>query len=408
MKKITFLLLLCIYVVTSCNEPDLYTESDIKDSKQINYKVTKEEAVLKAVKALSTLRNISDIETTFSFRSDDLEISNISYYVSDKTRNIVANDTLFYLLNFKDGGFVIVSSDSRASEIYALSSDNSISIDDNPSVAYYLDMASDYMLNEIASVSILPILPRPDGDDPSMFIITEYGGQNYYTQYHDWITTSPPFTLLSTSWNQSSPYNNNCFTDNAEQAVAGCVPIAVAQIMGYHKKPTSFNKHPYKWDEILRYSYVPNYTPSAQSVAFLVNDIGINANTKYGIEKSSNKAKDVLLVLKNFGYQTSSQLNNYSDKLAINDLNKSLPIYISGVDKSNNGHAWVLDGYYSQQQKISYYSLDTKKIYISIYQDRTYLHCNWGWSSGNGYFLSGAFGDFNSSLSLLTNIRYMN
>ena len=63
-----------------------------------------------------------------------------------------------------------------------------------------------------------------------------------------WTNISP---MLNTRWGQHAPYNKFCFTSTGEQAVTGCLAIAVAQIAAYYQHPTSFNGHSYDWDAIL-------------------------------------------------------------------------------------------------------------------------------------------------------------
>ena len=39
--------------------------------------------------------------------------------------------------------------------------------------------------------------------------------------------------LIQTTWSQTSPYNDQC----PDNMLAGCVAIAMAQVMNYHKYP---------------------------------------------------------------------------------------------------------------------------------------------------------------------------
>ena len=54
--------------------------------------------------------------------------------------------------------------------------------------------------------------------------------------------------LIATKWTQYNPFNQKCFTADGDQAVAGCVAIALAQIMYYHKWPRNST------------TAIPNYT----------------------------------------------------------------------------------------------------------------------------------------------------
>ena len=53
---------------------------------------------------------------------------------------------------------------------------------------------------------------------------------------------------------------------DGEFALAGCVAIAMGQIMAYHKQPSSYNGHEYDWDAILENEIVYPYSSGAESV----------------------------------------------------------------------------------------------------------------------------------------------
>lgn len=54
-------------------------------------------------------------------------------------------------------------------------------------------------------------------------------------------TREPIAPLLTTTWDQGTPFNNDCPLINGQQTVSGCVATAMAQVMNYHKWPESFN-----------------------------------------------------------------------------------------------------------------------------------------------------------------------
>ncbi|MDH7487803.1 MAG: C10 family peptidase [Anaerolineae bacterium] len=74
--------------------------------------------------------------------------------------------------------------------------------------------------------------------------------------------------LLRTSWHQRPPYNNECpnmgctwdsYGNFNQNAVVGCVPLAMAQIMRYYAWPPYFDEY-YDWPNMLnRYKYENNW-----------------------------------------------------------------------------------------------------------------------------------------------------
>ncbi len=71
------------------------------------------------------------------------------------------------------------------------------------------------------------------------------------TTYSDWETQELQPTLVSTAWNQDAPYNYLCPPTQEGNCVAGCVPIAVAQILvhnavEYNKKFYQMGRKPIK------------------------------------------------------------------------------------------------------------------------------------------------------------------
>lgn len=55
--------------------------------------------------------------------------------------------------------------------------------------------------------------------------------------------------LLTSSWHQGYPYNNNCPVGDGGRCVVGCVATATAQIMAYWDYPTTgIGDHSYEWD----------------------------------------------------------------------------------------------------------------------------------------------------------------
>ena len=160
--------------------------------------------------------------------------------------------------------------------------------------------------------------------------------------------------LIHTTWSQTSPYNDQC----PDNMLAGCVAIAMAQVMHFHKYPqhgqgsnsytwkgkkltANFGETYYRWDEM---------ETDGEAVAELVYHCGVSVWMDYSSSFSGSNeyyAKSALVDF--FGYDEDIKLmprNKYTDEewsdILRQQLDEGLPmIYSSG------GHTFVVDGYNS-------------------------------------------------------------
>lgn len=217
--------------------------------------------------------------------------------------------------------------------------------------------------------------------------------------------------LLTSIWDQKSPYNNMC----PDRCVTGCVATAMAQILYYYKYPTygkgsstveyngkqitEYFDSTYDWDNMID-TYMGEYTmKQANAVSKLMYHCGVAVNMAYGKSESSAYYSRIASALKNYfsySYETTHAMRStFSDEnwmsLIYKNLSKNQPIIYSGHSATNSkGHTFVLDGY------------DTNGL----------IHINWGWSgSCNGYFdLSQIYipskdVDYNDEQNMCYNIR---
>ena len=140
---------------------------------------------------------------------------------------------------------------------------------------------------------------------------------------------TPGSHLLSTHWAQDYPYNKFLPASQGQNVLAGCVNVAVGQIMRYHKHPASATGVlSYVWSNqtlkaILYRSYdwdnmpdtldgtIPEYL--TDEVALLMRDLGVANRTNFGLNDSSASFSPDTLV-ENFRYSTSlSMKDNTTD-----------------------------------------------------------------------------------------------
>lgn len=224
--------------------------------------------------------------------------------------------------------------------------------------------------------------------------------------------------LLTTKWDQKAPYNNDCPKLNGTQCVTGCVATAMAQVLNYHRYPTTgTGTHSYTWNGATlsfdygattfdwanmldSYSSSSSYTQKA-AVAKLMYGCGVSVDMNY--TQSSSGSSDILAayaLIKYFGcnkdvrYLRRAFYNTGEwEELIYSELAASRPV-IYGGRASGGGHEFVVDGYESG-----------------------YFHINWGWGGlGDGNFrldaldpgvsgTGGSSGGYNSDQSAVVGIR---
>ena len=231
--------------------------------------------------------------------------------------------------------------------------------------------------------------------------------------------------LLKTSWNQNTPYNNQCPTadEGGGRCPTGCVATAIAQIMNYWQWPKQgygkhtntdnnetrdFSQSTYDWDNMLD-SYSDYTEVQANAVAQLMADVGCAMNMMYRSSESGTLSIDAAqALLRNFSYSGELHMHHMMDKKGIkvnnltaeqgseideddealirSELASKRPIYMGVSSRYKEKHAVVCDGYDADD----------------------YFHINFGWGSdADGFYrlLSmGKFGEYVSS-ELITNIK---
>lgn len=196
--------------------------------------------------------------------------------------------------------------------------------------------------------------------------------------------------LVTTRWNQSSPYNDKCPQVNGYRCVTGCVATAMAQAMKYHNWPAQgegshsytwrnstlsmdFSTITFDWDNMLD-TYGSDATAAQKdAVATLMNACGISVDMNYGTGASGAvQAKMTNGLSAYFGYSKgiySAKREFYGlldwEALIYNNLRDCGPV-VYGGQSNDGGHSFICDGYSSDG----------------------YFHINWGWGGmSDGYFL---------------------
>lgn len=308
----------------------------------------------------------------------------------------VDGQSALYVFNVGDSGFVVTPADDRMPALLGYSDSDPFDLSTaSPELKWWLSRyaaESDYYLkNESRFTKTLSAAAAPRERIPE---------------------------LLTTRWDQGSPYNLDCPTDGGGRSVTGCVATAMAQIIKYHNYPSGGSgSRSYKWNgKTLTYNYgaakfdyanmLDKYTGSSTTaqkaaVANLMYACGVSVDMGYSSAESGTSDCYVPYALKTyFKYDKGVRglMRDYFSKeewedIIYAELAARRPVLYCGQAPSG-GHAFVCDGY-----------------------ENGYFHINWGWSgAGNGFFLLSALdpglqgiggfeGGYNSDQSIVCGIQ---
>lgn len=198
-------------------------------------------------------------------------------------------------------------------------------------------------------------------------------------------------------WGQGAPYNNKVpYVCGNSKAPAGCVAVAIAQIMAYWKYPSSYN-----WSILTSSPTISAYSLEDEQrrseVSKLIADIGSKVHMQYGCNGSGSNIVYANEALQNYGYNTSYYSDFSYDQLT-NYIVKNGPTYIRGIDsQTGEGHAWVADALYAATGLVTFNHhcyLNGKDVHsdvfafpLSWFDYCRFVHLNWGWDGySNGWF----------------------
>lgn len=378
------------------------------------------------------------------------ESDNVKSRTSQAVETITGADSkpLAYVINNDGGGWVIVSADKRFYPILAYSEGSDESFDTSGMdevLPVWLEeiemaMASVETIDENTSIQIanewLALSPQemsstgsglPTGNSPEAVACRNRLKELNDTYYQDGWTfgtlaamggtyplqgvynladqydspyeytivgirdVSTRFSIgpfVTTRWHQDSPYNALC----PNNSPAGCIPIAMAQIMNFYKYPAKFD-----WINMVD----NDATVACQQ---LIADIGKTIDAKYGetTKATPESARDGF---KSYGYSAVLKSFDHSEVKA--EIMSGRPVFMRGEDSpSGKSHAWVCDGLHQKTNEYEYYAeyLNSVKEYNNYgytfidnpgstggLSTQPQYHMNWGWSEDektyNGWYI---------------------
>lgn len=318
----------------------------------------------------------------------------------------VGADTVYYVFGQADGGFAIISADdavmpvlgfshtSPAGEplenkmlmrqldrygqkISAVRQSGIVSAANKRSWRAYADSVP--TVDTVSQTDSVPAIDSTQVVDTVVVIDT--------VPIVDTLITVGP--LLTSAWEQKDAYNDSC------PSFAGCVAVAMGQIMRYHKWPekgrgwhkyvpsetpsygqqvVNFGATTYHWELMPDRLRSHHSSEMKSAVAQLLRHAGVAVDMSYNKNGSGSYTCDVLYAMPHyFRYSDSIAQFSYGSypadewfKIIKAEIDAGRPVIYSGASSTGEGHAWVVDGYNTDG----------------------YLHVNWGWGGDyDGFFL---------------------
>ncbi len=329
---------------------------------------------------LSTIAHPVDLQTAQSVAVKFMGASDaqlVSTYQTDKST------AALYVFNTEDG-FIIVSADDCETPIIGYSHEGRFDPNEVPVQleAYLQDFV------ERIQYGIENHIVADETTARQWELVKTTGRLNESK------TASAVEPLLTEMWEQGCHYNELCPTFSkvpCGHAEAGCVAVAMGQIMHYWRYPeTGWGSHSYNnagltlsadfgntvydWDHMPDSLTDNSSDIEVEAVATLLFHCGVAVDMQYttnGSGADSGVVPDALIRYFNYSRRLHiEKRSDYSDEEWTSMLKACLdlqrPIFYGGKG-SQGSHAFVCDGY----------------------DDNDLLHFNWGWGRANGYFALG-------------------
>ena len=461
MKKNVFILFTILLFLASCNNDSDNIMSKEKISiefahldilKKNKYKVTQniaEENLLLYLKNLQK-NTSSRSECKFSIIAD----GKLDMSLTSNSRSAILDSVGVYTFIVKEGtseGFALISDDIRYPYVLAYSPQGSLADTlYNEGLAQYIRLLPIFLNKKISKVTEIlgnrdkmselmntykakyksranviwgdPTTIPPDASDsllnypfvplPEM-TTTEQSGDTTFI-YKGRLYVYPAGTegdgtqsfFVPVKWGQGSPYNNNVpFQCGSGKAPVGCVAVAIAQIMAYHKYPPTYNWKLLTSKQRISQTAIED-KERREEVARLMADIGQKVNMKYDCSGSGSNIYNANNAFISYGYKTSG-VQDYSEfSTYYSDPHTSFftpasfnaPFYMRGTNSNGEGHAFVVDGFFESFMVIVIVRdiwikgafTTTENVYavpLSLFNTVVHFHINWGWDGySDGYY----------------------
>lgn len=300
-----------------------------------------------------------------------------------------------YVFNMTEGGFVIVAGNDCVQPILGYSNKSALNLSHLPDgLSSYLKMRADE--TSYAQKKRLSPIPKTITQWEDLRQVTTHSKQKATN------TKDAHSYLISSTWDQSWPYNMHCPEIDGNTAIVGCVATALSQIIRFWGYPEhgfgstsylchscgvriseDFSETTYDYEHMPDILGYDSSNEEKEAVSTLCYHAGVSVWMQYGVSSSgvgmSNIGHYCTRALKNnFGFDTNTTRACYRSTMTseqwVDTIRKEIedgrPVFYCGYDNdspgNDAGHAFILDGYDSVN---------------------SLFHVNWGWSgSGDGWF----------------------
>jgi len=436
--KILFFAFSLLFVLFSC-EKDFFQEAEITTT-QSRPKNNSDIVSVEDVKdvAISFL-NLNKDESKIDITKDDI-----------KEVQTIANEDetpIMYAVNLnEDNGFVVISASFLERPILAYGENGNFDFDTIDEYNGVVDWAYTTYLTINQCIE--------NKEEPDEEVIEQWQSFGYqekvppcewidgiYTCPEDpnwyvvnvWYENETKEPLLTTTWDQylrytsNLGYNNFVRFNNCPQGTspAGCVAVAMGQIMKYHNYPNIYNIN----TMLSKVDTTNCLTSEAINIAYLLKNIGTKVNMNYSCYSSGAYSSDARTAfVNNYGYNASTLLKTSYSSVK-QSLDNNLPVYLDGCRNRiintkrikpdifgwivespsytySSCHAWVVDGFKQIKKVTQYASGRISKKYTS----NGLVHCNWGWGSSinnmNNWYYFGTWNTYQNVNYIPTNFIY--
>ena len=406
MKKIHFTYLCCLSaIIGSCTDADTM-QLLLEES---NEGLPKIEVTGKQRLSAEAISIVSEFRSSHSTRSPNSEEILVDYVLSsdvitDTSIQEQMVDTMLYVLNVNDSdGFYLVSGDRALPDIVGYSDSGHFYLNSqqaNEINSLILNLYANYYLESFDD-PIEPIRPT----DPWLPPVTPWHPDTVvvirdYIEYSPWTVLNSIPPMVPVEWHQGYPFNARLIDAVTNiRYVAGCVPIAVSQLLTYYRRPTgSFMNYTINdWDlitgSIPSNIYGPYPNQYVSDVSALVQWVCDGVNCTYGYNSTTAYMSAIPPFLSTAGFSHPSSVCPYDSTALVQSIWNEHPVIVFGTDRAdgNVGHAWIVDGL-KREYRIRTWRNTYWGIIEESYEYRMMLHCNWGMQySPNGYYLEGIF-----------------
>ncbi len=265
-----------------------------------------------------------------------------------------------YINNMQDGGWVIVPANRNLNPVVAHSDEGAISLNEGPDV--FWDWMEQYEF--IVDIAVEENWHKEDRHKKWDKLLSEDSKMQLKTYIEETYLVSSRWGQYISNDSCAVPAYNILMPDIYScvylggKAAAGCMAVAIGQIMNYWGYATGDYADFDWWNmpDVLLYRNNPQFDIESYAISYLFKRIGDRVSMQYGC-KSSALTSTAEYAFEKFGYKNDmnykkKSLNTYNSWVNIlsNEIYAERPVLYFYLGK----HAFVCDGYNSRNDNFHF------------------------------------------------------